>query len=55
VYLDIFYLPHGKEHSPSPFSFLEYDGFLAGRPSNTFPMAFKKVLEGFVKKGALWH
>ena len=26
--------------------------FLATKPSNTFYMAFKKVLEGFVKNGA---
>ena len=25
-------------------------GFLATRPSNTFPLAFQKVLEGLVKK-----
>ncbi len=27
------------------------DAFLAGKPSNTFYMAIKKVLDGFVKNG----
>jgi hypothetical protein len=27
------------------------DGILAGKPSNTFYMAFQKVLHGFVKNG----
>lgn len=27
------------------------DGFLAGRPSNTFLKAIEKVLDGFVKMG----
>ena len=30
--------------------FLRYDGFLAGRPPNTFLKGMEKVLEGLVKK-----
>jgi len=30
--------------------FLRYDGFLAGRPPNTFLKGMQKVLEGLVKK-----
>ena len=34
---------------------VQADVFLATKPSNTFLMAFEKVLEGFVKNRAFGH
>ena len=31
------------------------DAFLAAKPSDTCSLAFKKVLDGFVKNGAFQH